>query len=51
VQFTPPRSPASIHFGTSVTDALPGTANVWLIVSDIVAARAELAEMGVDVPP
>ena len=49
VQYTPPGSAASIHFGSGVTAAPPGTATVWLIVADIVAARAELVEMGVDV--
>ena len=49
VQFTPPGSAASIHFGTGVSDAPPGTGNVWLVVSDVVAARAELVGMGVDV--
>ncbi|HVU92366.1 MAG TPA: VOC family protein [Jatrophihabitans sp.] len=50
VQFTPPGSPASIIFGTSVTDQAPGTAQgLQLIVSDIEAARAELLRQGVDV--
>ena len=38
VQFTPPGSPCSIHFGKGVTAAAPGSAqNLYLIVSDIVA--------------
>src|SRR5215217_5792061 len=50
VQFTPPGSPCSIHFGTGVTSAVPGlTAGLYLIVSDIEAARAELVRRGVDV--
>ena len=50
VQFTPPGSPSSIHFGTGVTSALPGTAQgLNLVVSDIEAARAELVDRGVDV--
>jgi catechol 2,3-dioxygenase-like lactoylglutathione lyase family enzyme len=50
VQFTPPGSPCSIHFGTEVTSAVPGSAQVlYLVVSDIEAARAELVERGVDV--
>ena len=49
VQFTPPGSPTSIHFGSGVTDAPPGTANHFLVVDDIVAAQAELAAKGVDV--
>src|SRR5262245_32058355 len=50
VQFTPPGSPASIHFGKGVTSAAPGSAqNLYLVVSDIEAARAELVAHGVDV--
>lgn len=50
VQFTPPGSPCSIHFGIGVTPAAPGSARgLYLVVSDIVAARAELANHGVDV--
>jgi len=50
VQFTPAGSPCSIHFGTGVTSAAPGAAQgLFLVVSDIEAARAELVERGVDV--
>jgi len=49
VQFTPPGSPSSIHFGTGVTSAAPGSARLYLVVSDIVAARAELADRGAEV--
>jgi catechol 2,3-dioxygenase-like lactoylglutathione lyase family enzyme len=50
VQFTPPGSPCSIHFGTGVTSAVSGSArNLYLVVSDIEAARAELVDRGVDV--
>ncbi len=50
VQFTPPGSPASIHFGKGVTSAAPGSAQgLFLVVSDIEAARAELINRGVDV--
>ena len=50
VQFTPPGSPASIHFGKGVTPATPGSASgLFLVVSDIDAARAELVGRGVDV--
>ena len=49
VQFTPPGSPSSIHFGTGVTSAMPGSARgLYLVVSDIEAARAELVCHGVD---
>lgn len=50
LQFTPPGSPCSIHFGTGVTSAVPGSAQgLYLVVSDIEAARAELVARGVDV--
>jgi len=50
LQFTPPGSQASIHFGKGLTTAAPGSAqNLYLVVSDIEAARAELAGRGVDV--
>lgn len=50
VQFTPPGSPASVQFGTKITTAEPGSAQgLYLIVSDIEAARAELAARGVEV--
>ena len=50
VQFTPPGSQASIHFGKELTPAAPGSAQgLYLVVSDIVAARAELVGRGVAV--
>ena len=50
VQFTPPGSPCSIIFGQGMTSAVPGSAQgLYLIVSDIEAARAALADRGVDV--
>jgi catechol 2,3-dioxygenase-like lactoylglutathione lyase family enzyme len=50
VQFTPPGSACSIGFGRGVTAAAPGSAKgLELIVSDIVAARAELAGHGIAV--
>jgi len=50
VQFTPPGSPCSIHFGKGITSAVPGSARgLYLVVSDIEAARAELVGRGVDV--
>jgi catechol 2,3-dioxygenase-like lactoylglutathione lyase family enzyme len=50
VQFTPPGSECSIHFGTNITPAAPGSAQgLFLIVSDIQAARAELVRRGVEV--
>jgi catechol 2,3-dioxygenase-like lactoylglutathione lyase family enzyme len=50
VQFTPPGSGCSIHIGKGITSAAPGSAQgLYLVVSDVVAARAALAERGVDV--
>ncbi len=50
VQFTPPGSPSSIHFGKGITSATPGSARgLYLIVSDIVAARAELTAHSAEV--
>jgi catechol 2,3-dioxygenase-like lactoylglutathione lyase family enzyme len=50
VQFTPPGSGASVQFGSKITSAAPGSAQGnYLIVSDIKAARDELAARGVDV--
>lgn len=50
VQFTPPGSQCSIHFGTNLTSAAPGSAaGLLLIVSDIEAARKELLSRGVAV--
>jgi catechol 2,3-dioxygenase-like lactoylglutathione lyase family enzyme len=50
VQFTPPGSPSSIHFGKGITSAAPGSATgIYLVVSDIEVARAELKGRGVDV--
>jgi catechol 2,3-dioxygenase-like lactoylglutathione lyase family enzyme len=50
VQFTPPGSPASIHFGKGLTSAIPGSARgLYLVVSDIAAARAELARHGAEI--
>jgi catechol 2,3-dioxygenase-like lactoylglutathione lyase family enzyme len=48
VQFTPPGSPASITFGLGLTKAAPGSAEAGLTVSDIVAARADVAGRGID---
>ena len=50
VQFTPPGSGCSVQFGTKITAATPGSAQgLYLIVSDIEAARAQLAERGAEV--
>ena len=50
VQYTPPGSECSIQFGTNLTPAAPGSAqSLFLIVSDIQAAREELRGHGVAV--
>jgi len=50
VQLTPPGSPCSIQFGMNVTSAPPGSAQgLYLIVSDIEAARAQLVARGAKV--
>jgi len=50
VQFTPPGSGCSVQFGTKMTSAVPGSAQGhYLIVSDIQAARDQLAARNVDV--
>src|SRR5258706_3318578 len=50
IQFTPPGSNASVIFGNNVTPAVPGSAQgLYLIVSDIEAARNELRARGVEV--
>ena len=50
VQLTPPGSACSIALGNGVTDAEPGSVKgLQLVVSDIVAAQAELVDRGVEV--
>jgi len=49
VQFTPPGSAASVTFGTGLTAATPGSSLATLTVSDIEAARDELAGRGIDI--
>lgn len=50
IQFTPPGSGCSIIFGKNVTPAAPGSAQgLYLIVSDIEAARKGLLDRGVDI--
>jgi catechol 2,3-dioxygenase-like lactoylglutathione lyase family enzyme len=50
IQFTPPGSGCSVIFGKNVTPAAPGSAQgLYLIVSDIEAARKELLDRGVEV--
>ena len=49
IQFTPPRSEASIIFGKGVTSARPGSAELVLAVDDLDAARDDLIGRGVNV--
>jgi predicted enzyme related to lactoylglutathione lyase len=50
VQFTPPGSGCSVQFGMKITSAAPGSAKgLYLIVSDIEAARKELVVRGAKV--
>jgi catechol 2,3-dioxygenase-like lactoylglutathione lyase family enzyme len=50
IQFTPPGSACSVILGKNVTAAAPGSAQgLYLIVSDIEAARKELVDRGVEI--
>jgi catechol 2,3-dioxygenase-like lactoylglutathione lyase family enzyme len=50
VQLTPPGSGCSVQFGTNITRAAPGSASgLYLVVSDIEAARGDIAARGFDV--
>jgi predicted enzyme related to lactoylglutathione lyase len=50
VQLTPPGSACSISLGKGLVDTPPGSVQgLQLVVADVEAARAELAERGVDV--
>ena len=50
IQFTPPGSGCSVIFGKNVTAAAPGSAQgLYLIVSDIQAARNELLGRGLEI--
>jgi catechol 2,3-dioxygenase-like lactoylglutathione lyase family enzyme len=50
VQLTPPGSNCSIQIGKGLTDAPVGSLrNIYLVVTDLAAARSRLLERGVDV--
>ena len=50
VQLDPPGSSCSIAIGIGITDAAPGSLRgLHLVVTDIVAAREELVERGMEV--
>lgn len=48
LQFTPPRSNASIIFGKGVTSAKPGSIELVLAVDNVDTAREDLAGRGID---
>ena len=49
-QFTPPGSGCSVIFGKNVTPATPGSAQgLYLIVSDVEAARQNLLDHGIEI--
>jgi len=50
VQLTPPGSACSIAFGTGMGGGAP-VSNIHLVVDDVDAARAALADRGVEVGP
>jgi catechol 2,3-dioxygenase-like lactoylglutathione lyase family enzyme len=50
IQFTPPGSACSVIFGSNVTAAAPGSVRgLYLIVSDLEAARQDLRDRGIEV--
>ena len=50
VQLTPPGSACSIALGTGISQSEPGSVQgIQMVVSDVNAARAELAARGVEV--
>jgi catechol 2,3-dioxygenase-like lactoylglutathione lyase family enzyme len=50
IQFTPPGSGCSVQFGRKMTSASPGSAQgLYLIVSDVEAARKDLVARGIGV--
>jgi len=49
IQFTPPRSEASMIFGKGVTSAKPGSADLVLAVDNVDAAREKLISRGINI--
>jgi catechol 2,3-dioxygenase-like lactoylglutathione lyase family enzyme len=49
VQLTPPGSACSIAICEGITTSTPGSANLQIVVADVAAARAQLAERGIEV--
>jgi catechol 2,3-dioxygenase-like lactoylglutathione lyase family enzyme len=48
VQFTPPRSGASVTFGKGLIASAPGSAQLVLVVADVETAHADLVRRGID---
>lgn len=48
VQLTPPGSACSIVLGVGITDKVPGTQEIQVVVADAHAARKQLVEAGVE---
>ena len=49
VQLTPPGSGCSVQFGAHLTSAAPGSAEGYLVVSDLQDALDQLAAAGIEV--
>jgi catechol 2,3-dioxygenase-like lactoylglutathione lyase family enzyme len=49
IQFTPPQSACSVHFGDKMTEAAPGSVRgLHLVAHDVVAVRDELRRRGIE---
>jgi catechol 2,3-dioxygenase-like lactoylglutathione lyase family enzyme len=48
VQLTPPGSACSIAIGDGITEKVPGTQEIQVVVADAHAARRQLLDAGVD---
>ncbi|MEV8508234.1 VOC family protein [Actinoplanes sp. NPDC051475] len=48
VQLTPPGSACSIVIGAGITDKVPGTQEIQVVVADAGAAREQLLDAGVE---
>ncbi|MFI7599477.1 VOC family protein [Actinoplanes sp. NPDC049681] len=48
VQLTPPGSACSIVIGTGITDKVPGTQEIQVVVPDAGVAREQLVDAGVE---
>jgi catechol 2,3-dioxygenase-like lactoylglutathione lyase family enzyme len=48
VQLTPPGSACSIAIGDGITEKVPGSQEIQVVVADAYAARAQLTDVGVE---